>query len=86
MTNTTVKLTNKESAPRQQGLLYSPHDIVAELMPAAKALGIDITITPTNEIRVSRWQFSRSFQNGAVALQFLQEMGVRRWHTSGKTQ
>jgi len=80
-----AKPTNKESALRQQGLLSSSNDIIAELVPAAKALGIDITITPTNEIRVSRWQFCRSFQNGAVALQFLQEMGVRRWHTSGKT-
>jgi len=77
MTNTTVKLTNKESAPRQQGLLYSPHDIVAELNPAAKTLGISITITPTNDIRISRWHYSRSFQDGAAALRFLQEMGVQ---------
>lgn len=67
---------NKESALRQQSLLYSPHDIVAELKPAAKALGIGITIAPTNEIRISRWHYSRSFQDGAAALQFLQEMGV----------
>jgi hypothetical protein len=80
-----AKPTNKESALSQQGLLYSPHDIVAELGPAAKALGIGITITPTNEIHISRWQFSRSFQNGASALRFLQEMGVRQWDTSGKT-
>ena len=67
----------KESALRQQGLLYSPHDIVAEIEPAAKALGIGITRAPTNEIRISRWHYSRSFQDGAAALQFLQEMGVQ---------
>ena len=77
MTNTTVKLTNKESTLRQQGLLHSAHDIVAELKPAAKTLGIGITITPTNDIRISRWHYSRSFQDGAAALQFLQEMGVQ---------
>jgi hypothetical protein len=77
MNQTKVKPTNKESAPRQQGLLCSPHDIVAELKPAAKALGIGITIAPTNEIRISRWHYSRSFQDGAAALQFLQEMGVQ---------
>lgn len=77
MNHTIVKPTNKESAPRQQGLLYSPHDIVAELEPAAKALGIGITIAPTNEIRISRWHYSRSFQDGTAALQFLQEMGVQ---------
>jgi hypothetical protein len=74
----------KETALLQQDFLYSPHDIVAELEPAAKALGIGITITPTNEIRISRWQFSRSFHDGAAALQFLQEIGVRQWATSGK--
>jgi hypothetical protein len=73
----TVKPINKESTPRQQGLLYSAHDIVAELEPAAKALGIGITITPTNDIRISRWHYSRSFQDGAAALRFLQEMGVQ---------
>ena len=77
MLNKTVKPTKKVSALRQQGLLYSPHDIVAELEPAAKALGIGITIAPTNEIRISRWHYSRSFQDGAAALQFLQEMGVQ---------
>jgi hypothetical protein len=77
MKHTTVKSINKESAPRQQGLLYSPHNIVAELEPAAKALGIGITIAPTSEIRISRWHYSRSFQDGAAALQFLQEMGVQ---------
>lgn len=77
MPHTTVKPTNKESAPRQQGLLYSPHDIVAELKPAAKTLGISITITPTNDIRISRWHYSRSFQDGTAALRFLQEMGVQ---------
>jgi hypothetical protein len=76
MPHTTVKPTNKESAPRQQGLLYSPHDIVAELEPAAKALGIGITIAPTNEIHISRWSYSRTFQNGKDALAFLHEMGV----------
>ena len=77
MKHTAVKSINKESAPRQQGLLYSAHDIVAELKPAAKALGIGITITPTNDIRISRWHYSRSFQDGTAALQFLQEMGVQ---------
>ena len=67
----------KETALLQQDFLYSPHDIVAELEPAAKALGIGITIAPTNEIRISRWHYSRSFQDGASALQFLQEMGVQ---------
>ena len=73
----TVKSINKESALRQQGPLYSAHDIVAELKPAAKALGIGITITPTNDIRISRWHYSRSFQDGTAALRFLQEMGVQ---------
>jgi hypothetical protein len=77
MKHTIVKPINKESAPRQQGLLYSPHDIVAELAPAAKALSIGIAITPTNDIRISRWHYSRSFQDGAAALRFLQEMGVQ---------
>jgi hypothetical protein len=77
MPRATVKPTNKESTPRQQGLLYSAHDIVAELKPAAKALGIGITIAPTNEIRITRWHYSRSFQDGTAALQFLQEMGVQ---------
>ena len=77
MHHTIVKPTNKKSALRQQGLLCSPHDIVAELEPAAKALGIGITIAPTNEIRISRWHYSRSFQDGAAALQFLQEMGLQ---------
>ena len=77
MKQTTLKPTKKISAPRQQGLLSSPHDIVAELEPAAKALGIGITVTPTNEIRISRWHYSRGFQDGAAALQFLQEMGVQ---------
>ena len=77
MKHPTVKPTKKVSAPRQQGLLNSTHDIVAELGPAAKALGIGITIAPTNEIRISRWNYSRSFQDSAAALQFLQDMGVQ---------
>jgi len=76
MKHTTVKSTNKESAPRQQGLLYSPHDIVAELKLAAQAMGIGIVISPSNEIRISRWSYSRTFQNGKDALAFLHEMGV----------
>jgi hypothetical protein len=77
MNHTIVKPTNKESALLQQGLICLPHDIVAELEPAAQALGIGITIAPTNEIRISRWHYSRSFQDSAAALQFLQDMGVQ---------
>jgi len=74
--NNIGKSLKKESAPRQQGLLYSPHDIVAELQAAAQAMGIDIAISRSNEIRISRWSYSRTFQDGKDALAFLNEMGV----------
>jgi len=74
--NNIGKSLKKESAPRQQGLLYLPHDIVAELRPAAQAMGIGIAISPSNEIRISRWNYSRTFQSGKDALAFLHEMGV----------
>ena len=74
--NNMGKYPKKESAPRQQGLLCSPHDIVAELQPAAKAMGIGIVISPSKKIQISRWNYTRTFQDGKEAVAFLNEMGV----------
>ena len=74
--NNTVKSTNKESALRQQSLFQTPQDIVTDLESIARAMGVEIKITPTNEIRICRWHYFRSFQDSAAALKFLQEMGV----------
>ena len=66
----------KESALRQQSLLDSHSDIVANLIPVAKRMGIDISLSDDEKIVISRWQFSRKFHDTSSAIQFLSEMGV----------
>jgi hypothetical protein len=66
----------KETALRQQSLLNSSIDIVTNLAPTAKSLGICIAICNDKKIVISRWQFSREFPDANSAILFLSEMGV----------
>jgi len=66
----------KESAPLLQGLLNSHTDIVANLASHARTMGVDIRLHGDKSIVISRWQFSREFNNPTAALQFLEDMGV----------
>lgn len=72
-------ITNKkESALRQQSLLHTHTDIVANLAPVAKRMGIGISLSDDRKIVITRWQFSRQFNDANSAMRFLCDMGVTR--------
>ena len=76
MNNYSKASAKKETALRQQSLLDSHNDILANLVPVANRLGIDIWLSDDKKIVISRWQFSRKFHDTTSAIQFLSEMGV----------
>jgi hypothetical protein len=76
MNNYSKVSAKKDTALRQQSLLHSYTDIVANLAPVAKQMGIDISLSDDEKIVISRWQFSRKFHDTSSAIQFLSEMGV----------
>lgn len=76
MNNYSTASAKKETALRQQSLLDSHTDILANLVPVANLLGIDIWLSEDKQIVISRWQFSRKFHDTNSAIQFLSEMGV----------
>jgi len=67
---------NKKMALQQQSLLNSQNDVIASLVPLAKQMGINISLPNDEAIVISRWQFSRKFNDTRSALKFLSEMGV----------
>lgn len=76
MESINTSIDKKRAALRQQSLLQSNYDIVANLAPVAKRLGIGISFLDDKKIVITRWQFSRQFDDSTEAIQFLTEMGV----------